>query len=405
MKTMSKKQIIIAAVAAGVVVLGIAGSMMSSAGKKAKLSFYEDLKEQFYLSNSLSEGDVSYSMWSGNLTVKEPEIRLVAAQTNGTEKLLLNMVTLLKGKESGPSETGLEDWASYLLKSTTGDGRRVAGVYLKADALKVSHSGDNKDGEIHIQLLGLDTSNPFISSKGSDLVLVSEVADEVQPSTEIDQYGVVVKSNYKWGVNMASRLPFTGSFLSGATGEFGNKVDLDFTLQRSDDGEGKLKFVVIHRNDGSEVGRIVREAEFASLPELDDVQEQLKGVLNGFVMGAFNQDMGAAVIANSAATIARSVKVASYSLSYKGFDHLKDGFDEYTAATKSQDFVGYCQEVGLAGYQNDFGAKAKGYSDSECAVVKKLVTDGKLEENYTFKEDKSLFAGIFVSKSYTLETE
>lgn len=405
MITISKRNKIIAAVAAGVVVLGIAGSMMSSAGKKAKLSFYEDLKEQFHLSDVLNEGDVSYSLFSGTLTVEAPEIRLVAEQTNGAEKYLKSIAVLLEGNGSSASETGLMDWAKYLIKSTTGDGRRVAGMYLKADSLKVNHSGDNKDGEIHIQLLGLDTSNPFISHKGSDVVLVSEVSDEIQPTTDFRVATNGVKSKYNWGVNMASRLPVTGAFLSAATGEFGTKVDLDFTLKRSDDGEGQVKFVVIHRNDGSEVGRIVRGAEFASIPELDEVQEQLKGLVNGFVMGAFSENMGSTVIASNAANFARSVKATSYSLTYKGFDHLKDGFNEYTTATKLQDFDGFCKEAGLAYYQNDFGSKAKGYSDSECAIAQKLVTDGKLEENYKFKEDKSLFAGLFVSKSFTLETE
>ena len=34
----------------------------------------------------------------------------------------------------------------------------------------------------------------------------------------------------------------------------------------------------------------------------------------------------------------------------------------------------------------------------------KLVEDGKFEEQYTFKEGKSLFAALFVSKAYELET-
>ncbi|VVP47000.1 hypothetical protein PS850_05203 [Pseudomonas fluorescens] len=403
MKTMNKKQIIIAAAAAGVLILGVAGLMISSAGKKVTLGYYEDMKEQFYLDNVLSEGEVSYSLWSGALTVESPEIRLAAAQTNGSESFLTGMVALLRGKSSDASDTGLGAWSRYLLESTTG-GRNAGGIYLKADALKVSRSGNNKDGEIRVQLLGLDMSNPFISHKGADVVLVSEVADEIQPRAEIDQYGRVVSSDYSWGSNMVSRLPFTGAFISGATGEVGAKVDLDFTLKRSDNGEGKVKFVAIQRNDGSEVGQIVREAEFASIPELDAVQEHLKAVLNGFVMGAFNTAMGQAVIAEATASFARKAKVASYSLTYKGFDLFKEGFEEYKTATKRQDFVGYCAEVGLSTFQNDFGAKGKEHSDSECAIAQKLTTEGKFEENYTFKEDKSLFAGLFVSKTYTLET-
>jgi hypothetical protein len=404
MKTMNKKQIIIAAVAAGVVVLGIAGSMLSSAGKKQTLNYYEELKEQFYLDSVLSEGDVSYSLWSGTLTVESPEIRLVAAETNGAEKFLKGMMGLLGGKDSSATETGLAAWSRYLLTSTTG-GRNAGGVYLKADSLKVSRSGDNKDGEIHVRLLGLDQSNPYLSRKGAELILVSDVSDEIQPRADVDQNGRVVNSNYSWGSNMISRLPFTGSFLSGATGDVGAKVDLDFTLKRSSDGEGKLKFLVVHRNDGSEVGRIVREAEFASIPELDDVQELLKGALNGFIMGAYSTSMGQAVIADAASNFARKSKVASYSLTYKGFDQLKDEFDEYKTATKQQSFAGYCAEVGLSTFQNDFGVKGKDHSDSECAIAQKLAADGKFAESYTFKEDKSLFAGLFVSKSYTLETD
>lgn len=402
MKSIHKKQILIIGLAACIAIL-VGGSMLSSSGKKKALSYYDELKEQFYLEGVLNEGDVSYSFWSGNLTVESPEIRLVAAETNGAEKFLKGMMGLLGGKESGATETGLATWSRYLLASTTG-GRNAGGVYLKADALKVSRSGDNKDGEIHVQLLGLDMSNPYISHKGTDVILVSEVSDEIQPRADVDQYGRVVNSNYSWRSNMVSRLPFIGAFISGATGDIGAKVDMDFTLKRSDDGEGSMTFVVVHRNDGSEVGRIVREAQFASILELDDIQEQLKGAFSGFIMGAYSTSMGQAVIADAVGNFARKAKVASYSLTYKGFDQLKDGFDEYKTTTKRLEFAGYCAQAGLSTFQNDFGVKGKGHSDSECAIAQKLATDGKFEEIYTFKEDKSLFAGLFVSKSYTLET-
>jgi hypothetical protein len=404
MKSMNKKQIIIAAAAAGVVILGIAGSMLSSAGKKETLGYYDELKEQFFLENVLNEGDVSYSFWSGNLTVEAPEIRLVAGNTNGADKFLKSMMGMLAGLNGNTAESGLAAWSRYLITSTTGGGK-AGGVYLKADALKVSRSGDSKDGEIHVQLLGLDMSNPYLSQNGGDVVLVSEVADEIQPRAEVDQYGRVVSSNFSWGSNMVARLPFTGAFISGATGDIGTKVDLDFTLKRSDDGEGSMKFVVVHRNDGSEVGRIVREASFASIPPLDDVQEQLKAVFSGFIVGAYSTSTGQTVIAEAVGNFARKAKVASYSLTYKGFDELKDGFDEYQATTQQKEFAGYCAAAGLSTFQNDFGAKAKQHSDSECAIAQKLVADGKFKEAYSFKEDKSLFAGLFVSKSYTLETD
>ena len=367
MKALNKKQTIIAVAAAVVVVLGVTASMMSSAGKKKTLGYYEDLKEQFFLGDVLNEGDVSYSIFSGNLTVDEPEIRLVAAQTNGAQGFLKGMLSLLGGANGASNETGLAGWSRYLLNASTGGGN-AGGVYLKADALKISRSGDSKDGEIRVQLKGLDMANPYISHAGSEVVLVSEVADEIQPRAELDANGRVVNSSYSWGSNIVSRLPFAGAFLSTATGDVGVKVDLDFTLKRSDDGEGSMKFVVVHRNDGSETGRITREAEFATLPPLDDVQELLKGAYSGFIMGAYSTSMGQSVLADAAANFARKAKVANYSLTYKGFDQLEDGFKEYQSATKRQDFEGFCEQTGLSDYQNDFGAKAKKHNDSECGI-------------------------------------
>src|SRR3546814_5985256 len=129
-------------------------------------------------------------------------------------------------------------------------------------------------------------------------------------------------------------------FITGAKGEFGTKVDWVFKLTRSSEGEGSVEFVVVHRNDGSEVGRIVREAKFASIPELDDVQAQRKSALSGFIMGAYSTSMGQAVIAEAAGDFARKTKVASYSLTYKGFDQLKESFDEFKAASKREEFTG-----------------------------------------------------------------
>src|SRR3546814_2802428 len=103
-------------------------------------------------------------------------------------------------------------------------------------------------------------------------------------------------------------------FITGATGEFGTKVDLDFKLTRSSDGEGSVEFVVVHRNDGSEVGRIVREAKFASIPELDDVQAQLKSALSGFIMGAYSTSMGQAVRSEEHTSELQSLMRLSYAV-------------------------------------------------------------------------------------------
>jgi hypothetical protein len=401
MKSMNKKHVLVASVAAAVLVIGGATAMLSSSGKKVALSYYDDFKERYFLQNVLSEGDISYSVFSGDLTVENPEIRLAAAQTNGAEQFLQGLRILFEAARGASSEESLTGWAKYQLLATTG--RDAAGVYLKADALKINHSGDSKDGEIHLQLLGMEMNNPFISRKGTEVILVSDVSDEIQPRAEVGQYGEVVKSSYSWGSNMAVRTPATGAFLVGATGGFGTKVDLDFTIKRSDDGEGSMRFVVTHRNDGSEVGQIVREAEFANLPDLDDVQDLLKNSLSGFIVGAYSTATGQSVIADAVSDFARKAKVESYSLTYKGFSPLKDSFTAYQAEAGKAKFDAFCQEVGLSSWQSDFGAKNKGHSDSECAIAEKLISEGKFEESYKFREDKTLFASLFVSKGFELE--
>jgi hypothetical protein len=402
-KSMSKKQLLIAAVAATVIVVGSVIALLSSSGKKAALNYYDDFKERFMLQDVLSEGEISYSVFSGNLTVKDPEIRLVAARTNGAEQFLRGLSGLFQsGGRDSSNEEGLVGWANYYLSAT--NGRNPGGVYLKADELKVGHSGDSKSGEIHLKLSGLDMSNPFIAHKGSDVVLVSDVSDEIQPRAEMNASGVV-RSSYTWGNNMVARTPVTGAFLVAASGEFGTRVDLDLTLKRSDDGEGSMSFVVTHRNDGSEVGRIVREAEFTALPELDNVQEMLKSVLSGFVISAYSGFTGQAVIAESVSNFSRKSKLANYELTYKGFSPLKDSYKAFQAGNGKATFANFCNEVGLSGWSSDFGSKGKGHSDSECAIAEKLAANGSFNETYTFREDKSLFAALFVSKGFELETE
>ncbi|HHH9441309.1 TPA: hypothetical protein ACP32N_003246 [Pseudomonas aeruginosa] len=400
-KTMNKKHVLIASIAAAVVVFGGATAMLSSSGKKAALSYYDNFKERYFLQDVLSEGDVSYSVFSGNLTVKNPEIRVPAVQTNGAEQFLNGLRGLVDSTLGHQSEDGLVGWAKYQMTSTAG--RNAGGVYLKADALKISHSGDSKNGEIHVQLLGMDMSNPFISHKAADVVLVGDLGADNEWASA-DKASSEVKMPYSWGNNMAVRSPVTGAFIIGATGEFGTKVDLDFTIKRSDDGEGSMKFVVTHRLDGSEVGQIVRKAEFASIPELDDVQDLLKSSLSSYVIGAYSSLTGLSVLADSVSGFARKAKVEDYSVTYKGFSPLKDAFGTFKANAGKAKFEAFCQEVGLSTWQSDFGAKAKGHSDSECAIAQKLVEDGKFEEQYKFIEGKTLFASIFVSRGYELET-
>ena len=128
MKTMNKKHILIAAAVAGIAILA-AGVGLSSSGKKQALRQYDEMKEQYFLENVLSEGDISYSFWSGNVTVETPEIRLVAAETNGADKFLKGIMGLLGGMDSGAKESALVEWSRYLLSSSTGGGR-AGGVYL-----------------------------------------------------------------------------------------------------------------------------------------------------------------------------------------------------------------------------------------------------------------------------------
>lgn len=87
---------------------------------------------------------------------------MAAAQTNGAQQFMRGLSGLMESVQGGSAEEGLAGWAKYQLNVS----RNVAGVYLKADALKLAHDGDSKDGSIHIQLLGMQMGNPYVATKG-----------------------------------------------------------------------------------------------------------------------------------------------------------------------------------------------------------------------------------------------
>lgn len=194
-KQMNKKQLLMGGVAAAVLVLGGGYALLSSSGKKAAMAYYDDFKERYFLEDVLSEGDISYSAFSGNLTVADPEIRVAAAQTNGAQQFMRGLSGLMESVQGSAAGEGLAGWAKYQLNAS----RDVAGVYLKADALKLAHDGDSKDGSIHVQLLGMQMGNPFVATKGAEVVLVADVSDEIQPRAELLANGRAAPSSFNWG--------------------------------------------------------------------------------------------------------------------------------------------------------------------------------------------------------------
>lgn len=122
------------------------------------------------------------------------------------------LTSLMESARGGSPEEGLAGWAKYQLNVS----RNVAGIYLKADTLKLAHDGDSKDGTLHIQLLGMQMANPFVASKGAEVVLVADVSDEIQPRAELAANGRATESSFDWGANMAVRQPVTGAFWSAA---------------------------------------------------------------------------------------------------------------------------------------------------------------------------------------------
>lgn len=402
-KAMNNKHRVIVGIAAMVLIVGGATAWLSSSGKKSALHYYEQFKERYFLEDVLAEGPISYSIFSGDLTVAKPQIRIAAVQTNGVQLFMRSLAGLFEAARDVDSEEGLAAWAKYQFGAASG--RTVAGVYLNADALKLSHSGDSQDGEIHVQLLGMEMGNPFIAHKGSEVVLVADVSDEIQPRAELDAQGQATRSSYAWGSNQAVRNPATGAFLVSSTASFGTTVDLDLSIKRSSDGEGSMAFVVTHHTDGDTVGRIVRKANFASLPPLDEVQGLLKNALSGFIVGAYSSYSGQAVFAEAVSTFARKTKVAHYSLEYSGFEALKASYAQFQHTAPKAGYAAFCEAVGLSQWSSDFGAKGNRHNDSECAIAQKLIEEEAFEEQFTFQEGKSLFAALFVSKAYDLETD
>ncbi|MEL3888506.1 hypothetical protein V2V63_32055, partial [Pseudomonas aeruginosa] len=134
-----------------------------------------------------------------------------------------------------------------------------------------------------------------------------------------------------------------------------------------------------------------------------EVQTLLRNTLSSFIIGAYSSLTGQSVLLDAVSKFALQTKVEDYSVTFKGFSSIKDAFDSYQANAGKSQFDAFCQAAGLSTWQSDFGAKAREHSDSECAIARKLVEEGKFEEHYKFSEGKPLYASLFVGRSYELD--
>lgn len=398
---MTTRNKLIGAVALAVLVIGGGVSSISSSGKKAAKGYYNELKEQFFLDAALSEGDIGYSIFSGNLTIESPEVRALPAQTREAQTLFSSLMSLAGGSGRNNSEEGLTAWSYYQISSAAG--KTSGAILAKADALQIGRSGDKESGEIRIKVKGLDMSNPYVSEKAGSMVLVADVGDVVQPRAELQASDRVAEGDYLWLNNMASQARFNGGWLVNSTGLFGTKVDMDLVISRDSDGEGELSFVVTHKNDGSKVGTITRRVKFESMPDLDAITGLGRSAAGAFMVGAMSNRTGATMLAQALTGFLAKAKVKSYSLSYDGFDQLGDNYKAFKAATGQEDYAAYCKafDLGTADFMSRTKAK---HDDSECAIAQKLIAKGEYEESFTFDETKSLFADVFVSNKFEFET-
>lgn len=382
-------KIIVAAVAA--VVIGLGGFALKAGNEKQTREAYAELKESLGIEEMLSEGKVSFGMFSGVLTVEQPELRNRArsnyAQVMGSLKAYSD---LFGGQsQSSPVYTGLVG-----LHIKSGDA-----IVLKADELSISQKGDNEDGEFKLSLKGINMGMPYVTEINKEIVAADEIADELEPSEEmVNLYNRTTQNEYEWRRNSVNTLYGVGNWIINGSGAFGATADAELVISRSSSGDGQIVLNIQHYLDGSKMGSIARVVEFENMPEMDTILEAAKASVQSLtVAAASGAQYGGALFGPVFESIARKSMVDTYTVTYKGYDVLKDAFED--GGYKTID--AFCDERDI----NDkglLGEIKKGVSDSECAIATALIEDGSYSEELVFNNEKPLYPQLAVSRKFEI---
>lgn len=390
---------VIAAIVIVVIALAI---LIGGSTEKETRKQYDDIKEQMGLTDYLQEEDVHYSLFSRTLVVEKPSIKLTPDMIGGTNADMIRGFMGLVDSSMARQESVLGNSFMRALESL--NVRERIALLFEAKEMRLKRSGDDKDGELSLEIQGVDLSRPFITSIADELVGPLDNPDELSPLPDLAS-GSTMQSNHPWYHNAVNKIPGTGSFIVDSLGLFGATLDAKVDIKRSSGSEGEVVVTLIHRVDGSEVGRIERKAVFATMPDLDEVKTVALAYIKGYALST----VGAGRVGGLAAGVAgekllRNSKLESYDLVYKGYSDLEDRLVD-ASFKDAQKVVAGCSELNISTEALTRSSKPKAkIDDSNCTVAVSLAKTGKYEESYTFNEDKTAFSEMMINESYQVDT-
>jgi hypothetical protein len=382
-------KIIVAAVAVGVI--GLSGFALKAGNEKQTRQAYAELKESLGMDDMLSEGKVSFGMFSGVLTIEQPELRN-RARSNYTQVMSsLNAYSDLFGGQ-GQSNSIYSGLVGLHVKS--GDA-----IVLKAEELSISQDGDNEAGEFRLALKGIDMGKPYVTEINKELVAAEEIADELEPSEElINRYNRTTEKEYEWRRNSVNTLYGVGNWIINGSGAFNSTADAELIISRKSSGEGQIVLNIQHYLDGSKMGTIARVVTFENMPELDTMLEAAKASVQSLTFAAAGgAQYGGALLGPVFESVARKSMVDTYTVTYKGYGVLKDAFEDSGYKT----IAAFCGDRDING-KGMLSEIKKGVSDSECAIATALIEDGSYREELVFNNEKPLYPQLAVSRKFEI---
>ncbi|WP_122531016.1 hypothetical protein [Pseudomonas viridiflava] len=389
---------VIAAIVLAIIVLVV---FFAGSTEKQTREQYDNFKSQLGLTDYLQEDDVSYSLLSRTLVVENPSIKLTQEMVGGSNADMMRGLMGLFDAGMGRQESVMGNSFARALDAL--NVRERTALSFEAKEMRIKRSGDDKDGELSVEINGINLSRPFVTTIANELVGPLDNPDELSPLPGLNS-GSAVQGNHRWYANVTNKIPGTGSFIIDSLGLYGATLDAKVDLNRSSDSEGEIVVTMIHRVDGSEVGRIERKAVFATMPDLEELQTVAMAYIKGYALSAAGAGRVGTLAAGTAGEkLLRDSKLESYNLSYKGYEDLEDrlvGADSKDANKVSAS----CGALSISSHPLTQANKAKvKIDDSNCAIAVSLAKNGKYTESYTFNEDKTAFSEMMVNENYKVD--
>lgn len=377
--------------------LAVAAALTGCGGKEASEKFYSETKDALGLTDVLREGEISYSFFGGEMTVEDPEFRVIVPSS----RRYANTGNYARDGRNINQDLGetLVAW----FPSQISDGT----LALKADKLTVERTGDDESGSVSLSVKGIKLDTPYLATFANESVTPHEIHDKVVPTKVLQSTASGYSSvghPHTWHANFLNFMPGTGNWVVNATGTYGATLDLDMFIERESDGEGAINVTLTHSLDGSEMGSIERKARFESLPKMEELTTDLAKSVSGIKAGIGGQSVGAVVVAMSLESLAREMNASEFEVTYDGYKVLAEAFEKEGLEEDDKGFNTFCYDRKISNKPIMGGVRDRA-DDSECSIAKSLIQNGSYRERYSFDPSKTLYAELAVNKKYIIEID